>query len=546
MRSLPWIVSIALLSSLSFAARSFAAEPADDDERVAPPTEGTEGITPPLPPPPPLPEANVPESRVAPSTEADAEASPATPAPPVVPAEKPRAPVTEAPASPPRTAPVEHLGAFHFGSYGRVAVAADGTGRPARESDIVAHGSRLDTSNYVELELRREDRWATVGIDTRIVSTLAVANSLFHFDGAFDSQVAVRNLYIEASGLGSKGVSAWAGSRMYRGDDIYLLNFWPLDNLNTLGAGVRYEAPTRTVAQVHMGFGQPDSPFYRQQAARPLPFNQFGAATVDLLDRQRWIGSARLEQQVRLGERAGMKVVGYGEGHRLPSGQRETGRAGVYEDVSAETGFVVGAQLGAWTGERNTHVNLFVRYASGLAAYGEFTTPSGLGPDRTTAGARELQVALGGNWERGPVAVMLGGYVRSFRNASPSLDPGDVDEAIAIVRPQVWFLDWLGLGVEGSYQLQHRGTLVSSVEGGEPRPLVASMPRLGVMPFVSPSGRGSFSRPMLWLIYTVGLRDDGARALYPEDDLFNTRSVEHFLGAGAEWWFGSSSYGGGL
>ena len=25
----------------------------------------------------------------------------------------------------------------------------------------------------------------------------------------------------------------WAGSRMYRGDDIYLLDFWPLDNLNT-------------------------------------------------------------------------------------------------------------------------------------------------------------------------------------------------------------------------------------------------------------------------------------------------------------------------
>jgi maltoporin len=141
---------------------------------------------------------------------------------------------------------------------------------------------------------------------------------------------------------------------------------------------------------------------------------------------------------------------------------------------------------------------------------------------------------------------MVGGYFRSFRNASPSLDPGDVDEGIAIVRPQVWFLDWLGLGVEGSYQVQHRGALVTPEEGGELRPLVATMPRLGVMPFVSPAGRGSFSRPMIWLIYTIGLRDAGARALYPVDDPFNTRSVEHFLGAGAEWWFGSTSYGGGL
>ncbi len=454
------------------------------------------------------------------------------------------APGTDSAMRPSRIKDTPH-GGFVFGSFGRVSVAGDGTGRPGRESDFVAHGSRLDAANYVELELRREDSWEKVGIDTRIVSTLAIGNSIFHYDGTFDSQLAVRNLYLEANGLGTKGVSAWAGSRMLRGDDIYLLNFWPLDNLNTLGAGVRYQAPTRTTAQVHMGLARPDNPFYRQEAARPAPLNQFGAATVNLLERQRWLGSARIEQQFPLGEKAGVKLVGYGEAHRLPAGQRETERPGTYEDVPEETGFVIGGQVGAWGGERATHVNLFARYSQGIAAYGEFATPAGLGPDHTTRGAHELLFAAGGNWEWERLAIMGSAYVRSFRNASRALDAGDVDEGIVLVRPQLWFLDWLGLGLEASYQLAQRGTLVTLEPGAEPRPLVASMTRLGVMPFISPAGRGSFSRPMLWLIYSVGFRNAHAQALYPVDDAFASRTVEHFVGAGAEWWFGSSSYGGG-
>ncbi len=49
----------------------------------------------------------------------------------------------------------EHQGSFTFGSYGRIVAASDAAGRPARDSDVVAHGSRLDSPNYVELELPR-------------------------------------------------------------------------------------------------------------------------------------------------------------------------------------------------------------------------------------------------------------------------------------------------------------------------------------------------------------------------------------------------------
>jgi maltoporin len=278
-----------------------------------------------------------------------------------------------------------------------------------------------------------------------------------------------------------------------------------------------------------------------------VPLNQFGTATVAILDRVRWIGSARLEQIIPIGDGgAGIKLVGYGEVHDVPSGQRET-RPEIYEDVPRDSGWVVGGQVGGFTGERDTHVNLFVRYARGLAAYDELAAPDSLGLDRTAADAHELLVALGGNWEIGPLALMLGAYFRSFRNASVDLDFGDVDEGIVVARPAVFFTDWLGLAVEGSYQAQQHGVLADIDDQDEPstapEPLTAGLSRLGVVPFVTPAGRGSYSRPIFWFIYTATFRDDGARALYPVDDVFRQREIDHFIGLGAEWWFGSTSYG---
>ncbi len=442
-----------------------------------------------------------------------------------------------------------HRGEFSFGSYGRVIAAGDGRGRPGRDADIVAHGSRLDHDNYVELELRRDDHWPAVDADTRFVATLALGHPTFHYDGQFDAAIAVRNLYLEERDLGLTGLSFWAGSRMLRGDDIYLVDFWPLDNLNTLGAGLGYQAESHTTARVHVGLGQPTNPFYQQQVERAAPLNQYGTASVAILDRLRFIGSAKVEQLVLFDGGAGLKFSAYGEAHKVPSGERETAATQVMEAVPADGGWVVGGQFGGFTGERDTHVNIFVRYARGLAAYGEFATPHGLGPDRTASDASEILIAMGGNWEFGPATVLLGAYFRSFRNASPALDFGDVDEGIVIARPHVFFTEWLGLAIEGSFQAQQRGVLAdvgkqeSEFGSTSPEPVIAHLSRIGVIPFVTPAGQGSFSRPVFWAIYTASFRDDAARALYPLDDPFNIREIEHFAGVGAEWWLGSTSYG---
>ncbi|MCA9621250.1 MAG: carbohydrate porin, partial [Myxococcales bacterium] len=416
--------------------------------------------------------------------------------------------------------PTAHHGDFGFDSYGRLTAATDKSGRPGRDMDITAWGSRLDLDNYAEIELRRNDHWASVGADTRIVSTLAIGNPIFHYNQDFNAKLAVRNLFIEERNLGLEGLSVWAGSRMLRGDDIYLLNMWPLDNLNTLGGGVQYDAPSDTSVRAHFGVGQPNNPFYLQSVDRAQPLNQFGTQSVNLLDRQRLTGSLRAQQVLFFSDerKAGMKIVAYGEVHGVAAGQRETEVTNSFEDVPSDNGYVIGGQLGFFTGEDNTHVNLWGRYATGLAAYADFANPSGLGIDRRAAAAHELRVAISGNYEFGPVTVMAGGYLRSFRNASEDLDFEDVDEGIVIARPHVFFVDWAGLAVEGAFEIQQRGVLRQEdpdVLDAAPGPQLARLGRIGVIPFLSPAGRGSYSRPMIWFIYSVAFRNAGARALYP-------------------------------
>lgn len=432
---------------------------------------------------------------------------------------------------------------FHFGSYGRIAAAGDLRGRPGRDADIVARGSRFDESTYAELELRREDYWKDTGASTRVVATLAVRHPIFHYNADFDAKIALRNLYLEEVDLGAKGLSFWAGSRMYRGDDIYVLDWWPLDNLNTIGGGAGYQFKAGPFIKIHAGVNQPNNSFFRQTSGRPPALNQPGEVDVAILDRQQIISSAKLGHVFDIGQQgAGVKLIGYGETHHVRAGSREVeGEFGEYQSVPSDNGYVAGGELSLFSGQRSTHLNVWVRHAWDLAAYGEFANPTQLAPDLTTKGARELIVALGGNYEIGFFGVMVGAYFRRYRNASPALDVDDLNEGIVLLRPQFWFGKIAGTAIEASYQAQQRAAL-PGLDTDASGPLMASLWRVGVMPFLTPGGRGSYARPHIRAFYMVTIRDDGAQSLYAHDDVFGQRKVDHLLGLGAEWWFGSTSY----
>jgi hypothetical protein len=342
----------------------------------------------------------------------------------------PRAPLPTKLQDEPQAPPPAHQGRFEFGSYGRVGAGLDLTGRLGHPANVVANGPRLIEDSYAELELRREDDWGAV--KSQVVANVAFFSPFFHFSGTVDQQVALRNLYAEAT-LAS-GFSAWAGSRMYRGDDIYLLNFWPLDDLNTVGGGVRYAWGEHTQLAFHVGVSRLDRPSQYQvvQANNPLGF---GAVGIVRLDRPRVIESLKLQHEFAIGP-MNLRASLYGEGHQISGGVRRNTVTGDESPISADWGLLVGGQLTAWMpGGRYAH--LWVREALGLAIYDELATVTSLALDHTTRGAQSTRVAFSGGFDHARFGLIVGAYADLVRGAGTSdVSTEKYDEGALVDRAQ--------------------------------------------------------------------------------------------------------------
>jgi maltoporin len=444
-------------------------------------------------------------------------------------------------------APAAHAddGRFEFGSYGRVNAASDLTGRMGRQANIASYGSRLDLDSYAELELRREDK-IDAETATRIVTTVALLPPFFHFDGKANDALAVRQLYAQAT---FDRVTAWAGSRMVRGDDAYLLNWWPLDNQNTIGGGAMYALPRGqgdTTFQLHAGLQRIDDP--STYARMPsLVRAGTGSTMVETLDRPRAIETFKVTHFFRNADgrkvfdddARGAKVSLYAEAHQIAAGvSKDSNRQDLYAYPS-DYGFLVGAQAALWKGVRDTYATVWVRYAHGLATVDPLAAPSVFNLDRRTGDANEALVAFAGNWEEGDYGLLYAGYGRRLRrDPSAATSWENYDEGALVVRPQWWFARKFGASVELS--LEHRRYQVLDQAADDV--VKANALRVGGQVFATPWGPGSFKRPQLGLTYLATSRDDGARGLYAVDDLFAQRGLTHYAGVFAEWWFNSSSY----
>jgi len=485
-------------------------------------------------PPPPSTDHSRPEGIV--TSDSSAPSVPGATTPTIGRGNDPVRVVTEAPST--------HEGKFEFGSYGRVWVASDLRGGTGRGTNVVAFGPRIvDEGNYAELELRREDKWSE-RVRGRVVATLALFPPFFHFSGKAQQAIGVRNLY--AQGTYDK-VTMWAGSRMYRGDDIYLLNWWPLDNQNTVGGGVgmpiyRSEGPGtayETILQLHAGQQRLDNPYQFQQIPVVAPLG-FGTTDVTKLDRPRTIETMKLTQFIRPGGgSSGFKAILYGELHQLAAGTFNDPLTKTDRGLPEDSGWMLGSQLTYFTGKRDTYASVVMRHARGIAAYDPLSVPVTFALDRTVSGASETQIAVSGNYEIDEGSLLFAAYVRFFRDGSAAeTSTQKYDEGAAVVRPSVFLGDHFGVSVEGSYQQRRMAMLLP----GSDDAFNASVAKVGVMPYFSPSGRGSYKRPQIRLLYNASSRDSGTRALYPKEDVFSSRSTEHYFGIGAEWWFNSSSY----
>lgn len=438
------------------------------------------------------------------------------------------------PAMPdPKPARAEIEESFQFGTYGRVSTGSDLQGGSPQQIRIVAHPPRLLEGPYAELDFGYLHEVAASGTTLHTRATLAFAGDLFHDTGNFDITWGARNLYLEVQNVLTPGLSVWAGSRMYRGDDIYLLDFWPLDEQNTVGGGVAWAWSKDGAVKLHVGLNRLDNPFQRQTIQ--VPAVDFGARDVLQLDRRKTVGSLRGEQHLTLSGDTRLKVIGYSEVHALPSGTRLTDER-TEEQLPSDSGWLAGLELGLYGFAPQSYANLFVRYGADLAAFDELAIPGDLALDDTASGAHELMFGLSANIEKGPVGVLVGSYVRNFEDADPIVyDPDDVWEVGAAVRP-AWFVTrHLHLIGEVNVQYQRPNGLYPETQTHE----IPTVWQAALMPSLS-LGRGSYSRPQLRFIYAISFLNESARLRYAPEDVRRDREVQHFLGIGAEWWFNSS------
>jgi len=438
---------------------------------------------------------------------------------------------------------------FRFGSYGRVLAGTDLRGGKPESANVVAHGPRIVEDSYLELDFSYGVRTPR-GMWLRPVITLALDGTLFHDTGNFDAQPAIRNLFLEAQV--SKHVTAWVGSRMYRGDDIYLFDYWPLDDLNTVGGGVVFRrAETEHLGgdafelAAHAGVNRLEEPSEFQFQEIDVADPEQGARTIVQLNRQRLVASASASYLMDNGiADPNFKFKVHGEVHVLPSGTRERSTDGTFEDLPYDTGYLVGAQAGTFGyaprrhGFRR-HLNAYARYAKGLAAFDELAPPTSVGKDLKTKRASELSFGASGNWDHKLGNVMLGALSRRFVDAdNNSTDFDDGWEYAVNVRPLANLGADLFVGADVSYQARFpRGINPNTLRAEDP-----AVFQIAPMLVYSPMGPSGYDRPQIRIVYRAAHLNEAARDLFVPDDPRREHRWTHFLGLQAEWWFNSSTY----
>lgn len=443
---------------------------------------------------------------------------------------------------------------FRFGSYGRMGFGTTEEGRAVKSYHIANHPPRLFESNYVEVDLgyvldAAPDRYI------KVLMTTAFMANFFHYSGSPDIEMAVRNLYLEVKGYLAELLTVWAGSRMYRGDDIYLVDLWPMDNLNTIGGGVMIR-PGLWDFRLHFGVNRLADSFQYQEIS--VAADPFEPKSVVFMDRQRFIVSAKATRYFLLRKddwNKGVKVSLYGEYHTLPDGYlyREDIPP---EKLPADHGWLIGLQGGVWGLAEDSFLNLWLRASGGLASYGEFAVPFGVNAEKKTARARDFLVGLSENFEFGVGGLLAGAYLRYFRDADPNVyDLDDYWEGVFVLRLQFYPMEMLHLALEVGESFRRTTGLASTTpefdpESGSftpPKHETPSVTHAALMFIFSPLGKGTLKRPQIRLIGAMQAPNTAARHLYPKEDIRAGGSslkdnLIWYMGIQAEWWF-NSSYG---
>ena len=431
------------------------------------------------------------------------------------------------------------------------ATAAAGRGASA---NIVAHGDRIDEDSYAELELRREDQLHTdvsskVVCDARLLPALLPLLRRRRRRRSPSATSTRRRTYDD--------LTLWVGSRMYRGDDIYLLDWWPLDNQNTVGGGAGYKFRWAHRRDDHRrargdAAARLDLPV-RADPARPTPQRARRAGRAGRRERHgpRPPAHDRVAQDHAPLQAPQPGAEGRLQARPLRRGARDLRRrlhrhhrqpAGADRAARPTPGWLVGHR-GRVLDRASATPSCSSSSGTPRASRPTTRSPcrSTFANDRTTRGFdRDARSPSAATTSAGPFGVLVGGYLRSFRDGDPSPTTSQkYDEGILAVRPQLYIGERWGVALEGAFEARRYAVLDPQTDAAARRPASGasassrtSRPAAAARTSARSCGSSTRSPPAT----------TATRELYPAQDVFSQRRVEQYIGLGAEWWFNSSSY----
>ncbi len=309
------------------------------------------------------------------------------------------------------------------------------------ETGGFARNTRLLEGQYFELGVNNN-----LSKDNHFKVTVAMGGDTFHCNNVWtsaDNQFALRDMFFEMKKTpADPRLGLWFGSRMYRGDDIYLYDHWPLDNQNLLGGGVSFS--DHNTYEFAIG-AKKDNTFGAVNSSD----NPFTYST------QRFI----LIQKTTFPLPGDRKFKTNVEFNFIPAGTgilTANSTTKYTLDTPAAAGVMIGGQFTYTPGH-----SVFLNYGYGPVAGGVETPASPVlnavqangqrvdtsGLLKSNKNSQILDLALGGSQEllEAPVGVLYGAVARAAR----PMHAGKTGTALsAAVRPMYYVTDAVHAGVQ--------------------------------------------------------------------------------------------------
>ncbi|WNJ19527.1 carbohydrate porin [Pontibacter sp. G13] len=440
---------------------------------------------------------------------------------------------------------------FSMGGYGRIGVNWSFTsgGLVGRQLNLLGMGSmggRTEEQDYLEwvntIHFYPKNRKAgdTTFVDFQLrIAVFSQSAQLFGNQNTVSPGglvFALPEMFVYARGINGTNWDAWIGNRFYRGDDVYLADYFYFDDHSAQGAGVRYR--NTTFAAQFIGSADTTTnlpPYFYLNIIN-------GAPIVENRQRVVFVG----EQEWPINDRHYLKFLA--EYHVIPSGENQFNTLLDTLNFPSDYGFVAGVKH-KWnlpTGLPGSFNHFAARIGTRIANGGDGgSTRTWLtygAPDEDSDrydGAYSFSVTnhLLLNWRED---LTFNGYF-IYRHSRGGADT--LGTAESLLGTEVFNRkDDLAIGLRGTLKITpyfhfHNEIHFSLRKDGTQDP--ASMIKVAFQPTLVPTGNNDYwARPELRLVASLAVYNDFALnnqySAYLQQA--GAQRFGGFLGFRAEWW----------